>query len=81
MTELEQYKRALTIAIDALQLYADPGFYHAIAIIGDAPTGGFDKDVSKVDGSGYDRLMPGKMARATLEKLTKKYGNLKLHSR
>lgn len=77
--ELDRYKHALTIAINALERYADPTFYHAIAIIGDAPTGGFDKDVSTVDKSfGYGRPMPGKEARKALDRLAKRFGDLKL---
>ncbi len=66
MTDEQQkkYENAINILWDALDMYADPSFYHAIAILGDAPTGGFDKDVSKVDKSwGYNRKMPGALAR------------------
>jgi hypothetical protein len=63
---IAKYERLCSILIDALQMYADPGFYHAITIIGDRPTGGFDEDISRVQGSGYNRPMPGKLARRAL---------------
>jgi hypothetical protein len=63
---IAKYDRLLGILIDALQMYADPSFYHAITIIGDRPTGGFDEDISRVQGSDYNRPMPGKLARKAL---------------
>jgi hypothetical protein len=80
MTEMDRYKKALGMAIDALQMYANPEFYHAIAILADPPTGGFDKDVSNVKelGFDYDRPMPGKLARATLKRLESRYGDLSI---
>jgi hypothetical protein len=48
----------------ALSVYADPSFYHACGFMFDRPTGGFDEDFD-FDGE-YGRLMPGKLARATL---------------
>lgn len=76
--ELVRYQKALSIAIAALRQYADPEFYHAITIIGDRPTGGFDRDISKCPDSDYERPMPGKIARAAIKKLEKSYGNLQL---
>jgi hypothetical protein len=77
--DLLRYRKALTIAVDALERYGDPTFYHAIAIIGDAPTGGFDKDISRVDKSfGYDRKMPGAHARKAINLLRKRFGSLEL---
>lgn len=62
-----EIKDAVPEVVKALALYADPGFYHAITIVGDRPTGGFDEDVSMVDSYyGYDRPMPGKHAREVL---------------
>lgn len=69
MTETEKiakYDELCGLLIETLTIYADPGFYHAIVIIGDAPTGGFDEDVSVVP-SRYDRPMPGKAARDGLD--------------
>ncbi len=77
-TEIVRYRKALTIAIEALRTYADPGFYHAITIIGDRPTGGFDEDVSRVKGSDYNRPMPGKIARKAVSELERRYGRLEL---
>ncbi len=81
MTELEQYKRALGIMHDALCQYADPEFYHAILFLVDRPAGGFADDVSEVDPSyAYNRPMPGKLARDTLDKMCKDYGDLQLYT-
>jgi len=76
--ELLRYRKALTIAIDALRVYADPGFYHAITIIGDRPTGGFDEDVSRCRDSDYNRPMPGKRARTAIRELERRYATLEL---
>jgi len=76
--EIIRYRKALSIAIDALRMYADPEFYHAITIIGDRPTGGFDEDVSRVKDSDYDRPMPGKLARKAINTLERRYGTLEL---
>lgn len=77
-SKLIRYRKALSIAYDALQKYADPSFYHAIMIIPDRPTGGFDEDVSVVKNSEYDRPMPGKEARKALKLLERRYGSLEL---
>lgn len=63
---IAKYERLCCLLVGALQMYADPGFYHAITIIGDRPTGGFDDDVSRVKSSDYNRPMPGKLARKAL---------------
>jgi hypothetical protein len=63
---IAKYERLCSLLIEALTIYADPSFYHAITIIGDRPTGGFDEDVSRVHGSIYNRPMPGKLARKAL---------------
>ena len=65
------HEKMIRVLAEALAMYADPGFYHAVAILADPPTGGFDKDVSFVKGSGYNRKMPGKLARAALQKADK----------
>ena len=51
--------------VSALNVYADPSFYHACVIMFDPPTGGFDEDFS-FDAE-YGRDMPGKLARETLD--------------
>ena len=80
--EIERYKRALGIALDALQAYADPESYHAIAVVADRPAGAFADDFSKDHGHPhYDRPMPGKLARATFKKLAKRYGDLSSYRR
>jgi hypothetical protein len=56
--------KAIDMLGEALRMYADPTFYHAITIIGDRPTGGFDEDVSMTEE--YDYPKPGKLARETL---------------
>lgn len=57
----------LEIALDALAFYADPETYHAIMILADKPTGGFDEDLSENDYYDYDK--PGKRAREAFKKL------------
>lgn len=79
--EVERYKRALGIALDALQVYANPETYHAIAILADRPAGDFADDFSRVPESDYDRPMPGKAARAAFKKLQKRYGDLSAYRR
>jgi hypothetical protein len=79
--EIERYKKALGIALDALQVYADPETYYAIAIMADRPAGDFADDFSKVPGSWYNRPMPGKTARAAFAKLDKRFGDLSAYRR
>lgn len=57
----------LYIALEALAFYADPETYHAITILADKPTGGFDEDFSMSEYYGYEK--PGKRAREAFEKL------------
>lgn len=57
----------LEIALDALAFYADPETYHAIQILADRPTGGFDEDLG--DNEYYDYPKPGKRAREAFKKL------------
>lgn len=53
--------------IDALEFYADPETYHALAIWADPPCGDFMEDFSEDHGDPfYNRPMPGKTARAAL---------------
>lgn len=52
---------------DALEFYADPETYFAVAFRFDPPTGGFDDDFDEEHGGDFDRPMPGKLARATLK--------------
>lgn len=54
------------VLLDALENYADPGFYHACSFRFDPPAGGFDKDFSHDEE--YGRLMPGKLAREALQR-------------
>ena len=78
--ELEKYKRALGIAVDALMVYGNPEFYHACAFMFDRPTGGFDEDFQRRHGHpDYDRPMPGKLARSALAKL-RRYKQLSYYS-
>jgi hypothetical protein len=49
----------------ALDLYADPVFYHGCAFMFDRPTGGFDEDFGPNEDYDYDK--PGKLARETLD--------------
>ena len=52
---------------EALEMYADPAFYHGCAFMFDRPTGGFDEDFSLDHGDeNYDYEKPGKLARAAL---------------
>jgi len=53
----------------ALEFYANPETYHAIVMLGDEPCGEFADDFSEDEWtkeSGYDRPMPGKIARTAL---------------
>lgn len=74
--ELEKYKRALGIALDALNMYADPESYHAAAFAFDRPCGCFADDFSRTTHPHYNRAMPGKRARQALRTLERKYGSL-----
>lgn len=49
----------------ALEFYADPETYFAVAFLFDPPCGGFESDFSEVDHPHFD-LWPGKLARAAL---------------
>jgi hypothetical protein len=53
---------------EALDFYADPETYHAIAFWFDPPCGGFAEDFDEDHGGDYDRPMPGKLARVTLRR-------------
>lgn len=74
--EIERYKLALGIAVDALMMYADPESYHAVAFAFDRPCGDFADDFSRTTHPHYDRAMPGKTARMAMRKLEKRYGSL-----
>lgn len=51
----------------ALEFYADPQTYHAVAFMADPPCGDFIDDFSEDHGDEfYERPMPGKLARTTL---------------
>ena len=67
-------ERQLAIAVEALEFYADPETYFAIAFFGDPPYGPFIDDFS-TDGDD-DRERPGKLARAVLDKDESKLGKL-----
>ena len=59
----------------ALEFYANPETYHAIVMLGDEPCGEFADDFSEDEWtkeSGYDRPMPGKIARTALAPETAK---------
>lgn len=79
--EIERYKKALGIAVDALAMYANPESYHAVAFLFDAPCGDFADDFSRVQHPCYNRVMPGKEARAALRKLERSYGALGYYSK
>lgn len=79
--EIERYKRALGIAVDALAVYGDPESYHAVAFLFDRPCGDFADDFSRVQHPCYERPMPGKAARAALRKLERNYQSLEYYSR
>ena len=64
--EIIQLRSLCNELAEALELYADEGFYHGITILADRPTGGFDEDISLDEGSDYDYPKPGKAARAAL---------------
>ena len=62
----------LVETLEALQVYADPSFYHACSFIFDRPTGGFDEDFSPDEF--YGREMPGKLARETIDRVRELIG-------
>jgi len=75
--KLERYKKALGIAIDTIEFYADPEQYHAIMFVADRPAGAFADDFDEYHGNSfYDRPMPGKTARLAIKTLREKYGKL-----
>ena len=59
---------------DALEFYAQPENYHAVAFMADRPAGefadDFDKEYADYTDLPYDRPMPGKHARATFRQIT-----------
>lgn len=79
--EIGRYKQLCGMLYDALSDYADPGFYHAIAFLADHPAGGFADDESMVAESDYDRPMPGKLARETIDKAAAEFGDLRIIGR
>ncbi len=80
--EIENYKRALGIVMDALELYARPNSYHAIAFMADRPAGAFADDFSRIkDSVIYNRPMPGKAARKAFAELARKFPSLSYWSR
>lgn len=75
-------ERSLLEAIKALQMYGNPDSYYAIAFLYDPPCGEFRDDFSNVDKSWqYNRKMPGKLARKTLDKIAKRLSDPQPHSR
>jgi hypothetical protein len=77
--ELKRYQKALGMVMEALEFYADPEEYHAVAFMVERPAGGFADDFGSPREHRhphYDRPMPGKRARKALKKLTKRYGDL-----
>jgi hypothetical protein len=80
--KLKQYQDLCGMLWETLQHYGDPEFYHAIAIMADRPAGGFaddfDKSYSNLE---YDRPMPGKLARETMEAAIVEYGELVILTR
>mgnify|MGYP001563941885 FL=1 len=81
MTEIEKYKKALGIVVDALEMYAREDSYHAVAFLFDRPCGDFADDFSRVKDSDYNRPMPGKTARAAFRELDRRFGSLSYISR
>jgi hypothetical protein len=64
---IHHLRSQLSQAQAALEFYADPETYHAIAYAFDRPCGAFTEDFSEDHGNPfYDRAMPGKTARAAL---------------
>lgn len=67
---VEVKKEDLLEMVETIQLYADPGFYHGCGFVFDRPTGGFDEDFSYDEN--YQRPVPGKLARQTLENISQR---------
>jgi hypothetical protein len=64
---IAELEAALDAVVEALQVYADPTFYHACSFMFERPTGGFDEDFGPNEDYDYDK--PGKHARETLAAL------------
>jgi hypothetical protein len=79
--ELDRYKRALGVAMDALHFYAQSESYHAIAIICDPPCGEFARDFGWDLAADYERKMPGRTARIAMKTLNRVYGDLSFYTR
>ena len=66
----------LSEVVETLAFYARPSNYHAIAFSSDPPCGGFADDFDEGHGDAfYSRPIPGKRARAVLDKIRKEMGN------
>ena len=81
--EIERYKHVNGMLWDALDFYADPGTYFAIGFTCDPPNGEFWDDFSVVPGHPLcvnDNQKPGKLARATMNEVVEKYGDLRLYT-
>lgn len=69
--DMSKRKRALEIAIDTLELYADPESYRAIMVMADHPAGWFADDVGPEVDKIFKRKMHGREARKALAKIWK----------
>lgn len=70
----KQLERMLTQAVEALGFYGNPETYHAISFLCDRPCGVFDEDFGtqrEHQHRGYQRAMPGRLARKTLRRFGK----------
>ena len=63
---LDEDAKRHAAAYEALEFYARPSTYHAVAITHDEPAGPFVDDFDKVDSYGTILYRPGKRARAVL---------------
>lgn len=65
--KLRQAEKALILAVEALQFYADPATYFAVGFLADPPAGDFVQDFDETDLG----EKPGKAARIALTEIEK----------
>ena len=80
--KLKQYQDLCGMLWEALQEYGDPDFYRAVAFMADRPAGGFADDLDEsYSNLAYNRPMPGKLARETMENAIAEFGELVILTR
>jgi hypothetical protein len=79
---VKKHNATMRIAMKALEFYANPETYHAVAFLFDPPTGGYETDFGLEHGHpGYRRPMPGKTARQASRAIDKLFKKTPLRSK